>query len=178
MYVYRATWYELKANDSFQSDCTLTYIHVHVAPSFPFPFLSLLLSLSPPPSQIGQQVVPKEVALLNCLKHKYVIKMLDHFEDHENFYIVMERPEKYIDLFDYISGKRVMSERSARFLFRQVWEVNTASMQHVQLHHSGTSHSGPSKERVCIVDKPNAPQMIANRSDRFADSSVSFHNLQ
>jgi serine/threonine protein kinase len=78
-------------------------------------------------SKIGQQVVPKEVALLNCLKHKYVIKMLDHFEDHENFYIVMERPEKYIDLFDYISGKRIMSERSARFLFRQVRERSVSS---------------------------------------------------
>ena len=62
-------------------------------------------------------MVPKEVALLNCVKHKYIIKMLDYFEDNDNFYIVMERPEKYIDLFDYISGKRIMSERSARFLF-------------------------------------------------------------
>ena len=62
------------------------------------------------------------MALLNSLKHKYVIKMLDHFEDQDSFYIIMERPEKYIDLFDYISGKRVMSERSARYLFRQVWK--------------------------------------------------------
>jgi serine/threonine protein kinase len=74
-------------------------------------------------SKIGQQVVPKEVALLNCLRHKYVIKMLDYFQDEDNFYIVMERPEKYIDLFDYISEKRIMSERSARFLFRQVVEA-------------------------------------------------------
>ena len=90
---------------------------LHPLVDYSFPPLSLSLS---PPSQVGQQVVPKEVALLNCVKHKYIIKMLDYFEDNDNFYIVMERPEKYIDLFDYISGKRIMSERSARFLFRQV----------------------------------------------------------
>ena len=86
-------------------------------------FLLLLL-------QIGQQVVPKEVALL---KHKYVINMLDHFEDHDNFYIVMETPEKYIDLFDYISGKRIMSKRSARFLFRQVRQCFVPSLCRVLL---------------------------------------------
>ena len=89
-------------------------------------FLSLAPPLSPSLPQIGQQVVPKEVALLNCLKHKYIIKMLDYFEDCDSFYIVMERPEKYIDLFDYISGKRVMSERSARLLFQQVWNDKNA----------------------------------------------------
>ena len=40
--------------------------------------------------------------------------MLDYFEDANNFYIVMERPEKYIDLFDYITQKGTVSERSAR----------------------------------------------------------------
>ena len=48
--------------------------------------------------------------------------MLDYFEDANNFYIVMERPEKYIDLFDYISQKGTVSERSARYLFRQTVE--------------------------------------------------------
>lgn len=73
--------------------------------------------------QIGHHLVPKEIVLLNSMDHKYIIKMLDYFEDQDNFYIVMERPEKYIDLFDYITGKRTISERSARYLFRQILEA-------------------------------------------------------
>ena len=73
--------------------------------------------------QIGHHVVPKEVALLHGLQHKFIIKMLDYFEDMENFYIVMEKPEKYIDLFDYITQKGVVSERSSRYLFRQIIEA-------------------------------------------------------
>ena len=49
--------------------------------------------------------------------------MLDYFEDIENFYIVMEKPQKYIDLFDYITQKGVVSERSSRYLFRQIIEA-------------------------------------------------------
>ena len=63
-------------------------------------------------------MVPKEVALLLRMDHKYIIKMLDYFEERENFIIVMERPEKYIDLFDYITQKEVLSEKTARHIFK------------------------------------------------------------
>lgn len=49
--------------------------------------------------------------------------MLDYFEDADHFYIVMEKPDRYIDLFDYITQKGVVSERSSRFLFRQIIEA-------------------------------------------------------
>jgi len=74
-------------------------------------------------SKIGQQIVPKEVALLHCVQHQFIIKMLDYFEDADHFYIVMEKPDRYIDLFDYITQKGVVSERSSRFLFRQIIEA-------------------------------------------------------
>lgn len=70
--------------------------------------------------QIGSLVVPKEVALLHRLQHKYIIKLLDYFEEADNLIIVMERPEKYIDLFDYITQKEYLSEKTARHLFRFV----------------------------------------------------------
>jgi len=63
-------------------------------------------------------VVPKEVALLHRLHHKYVIRLLDYFEEPDNYIIVMERPEKYIDLFDYITQKEYLSEKTSRYLFR------------------------------------------------------------
>lgn len=49
--------------------------------------------------------------------------MLDYFAENDAFYIVMERPQKFIDLFDYISQMGTVSERSARYLFRQVLEA-------------------------------------------------------
>ena len=49
--------------------------------------------------------------------------MLDYFDGTDVFYIVMERPQKFIDLFDYISQMGTVSERSARYLFRQVLEA-------------------------------------------------------
>jgi serine/threonine protein kinase len=61
-------------------------------------------------------VVPKEVALLHNLKQECIIKLLDFFENQGTFYIVMERPEKYIDLFEYISRKGTVSDRSARYM--------------------------------------------------------------
>lgn len=70
--------------------------------------------------QIGSLVVPKEVALLHKLQHKYIIKLLDYFEESNNLIIVMERPQKYIDLFDYITEKEYLSERTTRYLFRFV----------------------------------------------------------
>lgn len=70
------------------------------------------------PVQVGSRLVPKEVALLLRLDHHYVIQLLDYFEEEDKYVIVMERPEKYIDLFDYITQKEVLSERTAKHLFR------------------------------------------------------------
>lgn len=70
------------------------------------------------PLQVGSRIVPKEVALLLKLDHRYIIQLLDYFEEEDKYVIVMERPEKYIDLFDYITQKEVLSERTARHLFR------------------------------------------------------------
>ena len=61
------------------------------------------------------------MALLHRLQHKYVIKMLDYFEEPDRCIIVMERPEKYIDLFDYITQKEYLTERTSRYLFRFVY---------------------------------------------------------
>lgn len=106
-------------------------------------------------------MVPREVALLHCLDHKFVIKMLDYFEDSDHFYIVMERPEKYIDLFDYITQKGVVSERSSRYLFRQILEA----VQYCQA--MGVVHRDVKDENILIDLKTNQIKLIDFGSGTF-----------
>ena len=72
-------------------------------------------------SQIGASRVPLEVSLLHLLRRlPGVVRLLDYFERHDSFIIVMERPEPCKDLFDFITEKGVLEEQLARDFFRQV----------------------------------------------------------
>ena len=71
--------------------------------------------------QIGASRVPLEVSLLHLLRRlPGVVRLLDYFERHDSFIIVMERPEPCKDLFDFITEKGVLEEQLARDFFRQV----------------------------------------------------------
>ena len=87
--------------------------------------------------------------------------MLDYFEDANNFYIVMERPEKYIDLFDYISQKGTVSERSARYLFRQTVEAVQYCLS------MGVVHRDVKDENILIDLKSNQVKLIDFGSGTF-----------
>ena len=102
------------------------------------------------------------MALLHHVKdHKYIIKMLNYFEDKHNFYIVMEKPEKYIDLFDYITQKGVVSERSCRHLFRQILEAIQYS------HRTGVVHRDIKDENILIDMKNHMIKLIDFGSGTF-----------
>jgi len=79
--------------------------------------------------------VPLEVCLL---KQVYgcprVVKILDCFERHDSFLIVMERPEPCKDLFDFITEKGMLEEQMARSFFRQVVETVIACHQKGVIH--------------------------------------------
>ena len=117
-------------------------------------------------TQIGSQLVPRETALLHKLDHKYIIRMLDYFEDASHFYIIMEKPDKYIDLFDYITQKGVVSEKSSRFLFRQILEA-------IQYSHSmGVVHRDIKDENILIDLKEHCIKLIDYGSGTFLTSEL------
>ena len=49
--------------------------------------------------------------------------MYDYFEDDQNFYIVMEKPKKSQDLYDYVGRRGTLSEDLARGIFAQILEA-------------------------------------------------------
>lgn len=74
-----------------------------------------------------------------------VIKLIDWFERHDSFIIIMEKPDQSKDLFDYISEKNVLDENTARFFFRQI--VDTL----IQCHKLGVHHGDLKDENICVM---------------------------
>ena len=73
--------------------------------------------------QENSRQIPTEVFLQRCLQHKNIIQLLDYFECGQSLVLVLERPETYIDLFDFISKQDFLPENVARKIFRQVLDA-------------------------------------------------------
>ena len=89
--------------------------------------------------------MPLEVCLMNIVSGiPGVVKLIDCFERHDSFIIVMERPEPCKDLFDFITEKGMIEEQLARNFFRQVVETIIAC------HRKGVIHRDIKDENLLV----------------------------
>ncbi|KAI6214369.1 Serine/threonine protein kinase [Aphelenchoides besseyi] len=78
-------------------------------------------------STINGRNVPLEIALLEACKNvSGVIRTIDWYERQDGYFVVMERPTPFCDLFDFISDRGPLEETLARSLFRQIVETAIA----------------------------------------------------
>ncbi|RMB97417.1 hypothetical protein DUI87_26027 [Hirundo rustica rustica] len=68
--------------------------------------------------------VPMEIVLMEKVRSGcYVIQLLDWFEQPDGFALVMERPEQWQDLLEFLLERDVLCEEMARWIFCQVLEA-------------------------------------------------------
>ena len=71
--------------------------------------------------QEGDKIVPLEICLLRKISDiDGVIRLLDFYEMPETFVLILERPPRSKDLFDFINDHGFLDESLSRDFLRQV----------------------------------------------------------
>ena len=117
--------------------------------------------------QLNGQVVPMEICLMKKVSHIHgVIKLLDYYEKADSFIIIMERPEKVKDLFDYITENEALSEDISRDFFRQILDTVTS------VHKAGVVHRDIKDENILVDLKTGQLKVIDFGSGAFLRDTV------
>lgn len=107
------------------------------------------------------------MALLKQVSHvKGVNKLLDYYEQANSFVLVLERPNHCMDLFDFISEKKVLSECTARAFFRQILDTVHG------IHKAGVVHRDIKDENILVNTKTGELNLIDFGSGAFMKDTV------
>jgi hypothetical protein len=89
--------------------------------------------------------VPQEIALmLRCYGHPGVIRLVDWYECLDSFILIMERPERAVDLFDYIREVGRITERDAAKIFKRIVDAT------IHIQKCGVVHRDIKDENIII----------------------------
>jgi len=96
-------------------------------------------------TKVNGYKVPSELRLmLDVQTVPGVIQVLDFYEREDSFIYVMERPENYMDMFDFITKEKTLEEMVARNFFRQVLDTVVAC------HDRGIVHRDIKDENLLV----------------------------
>ena len=91
------------------------------------------------------KLIPLEIDLMYRVSEcKGCIKIYDHIEKHDRYLIVMERPHKCIDLWDYIDHHGPINDKLAKRFFRQIIEAC------LQMKSRGVLHRDIKDENILV----------------------------
>ncbi|XP_062522349.1 serine/threonine-protein kinase pim-3-like isoform X2 [Corticium candelabrum] len=116
--------------------------------------------------KVGGELIPREVALMRKVEHVNIIRLVDYYEKVDCVYIVMERPEPMMDLFDFITAACPLCERTAKFLFRQVVDAIAFC------HRKGVVHRDIKDENVLLELRTGRAKLIDFGSGAFLKDSA------
>ncbi|CAD5119444.1 DgyrCDS8053 [Dimorphilus gyrociliatus] len=94
---------------------------------------------------LNDERVPNEIVLLDKVQHvDGVVKIIEFFDDVDNFILIMERPSPAVDLFDYISEKVTIDEDTARDFMQQIVRIL------IDCHDAGVTHRDLKDENILV----------------------------
>lgn len=94
---------------------------------------------------IDSRSVLNEVDIMKTLDHPNILRIFEYFEDHSNYYIVMEYC-KGGDLFDKVVSLTKFTEKQAALIMEQIFSGLNYS------HNRGVVHRDMKPENVVIMD--------------------------